>query len=340
MERRDYWDALVRGWWLVAIFGLIGLGVALMLPKGTETTYYQVTASFGSVPPPDQGQGTGNLFGGGIAPDQITYYASTDRVMQLTSKFSGLNQDPAIVRSEIALLGPPSANSQSDAGTSGQEGVVDAKVSASTPAEALALITGFDEAMQLEIATAAQDSLTGAEKQTEQTLARVFSEEATYSFPPGVTAQALQIQVSKLQDELATLVTEQPNTGFEITQQPTAASVNAITTGKTVNNSKLRIAGGLGLGLLLGALAAVGLWLLDRRLKTAKRAQTAFGYPVVAEIPDVTTDAVEPYRMLWLSVFRQPLPLPPGEQGERLYEGESAMLEPRYGLASTTGPPT
>ncbi len=339
MERRDYLDALIRGWWLIAIFGLIGLGVALMLPKGTETTFYQVTSSFGSAPPPPQGS-SNLLGGGGVSPDQITYYASSDEVMRITSKLSGLNQDPAVIRNEILLMGPPSANSQSDAGTSGQEGVVDARVSASSPKLALALITGFDEAMQLDMAHRANEALTSAEQETQQTLARVASEEASNSFPPGVTQQALQVQVSKLQDYLATLVTEQPNTGFEVIQQPTAASVNAITTGKTVNNSKLRIAGGLGLGLLLGALASIGLWLLDRRLKTAKRAQTAFGYPVVAEIPDVTTDAIEPYRMLWLSVFRQPLPLPPGEQSERFYEGESAVLEPRYGLASTTGPPT
>ncbi len=337
MERRDYWDALVRGWWLIAIFGLVGLGVALLLPKGTQTTYYQSTSAFGSAPSPPQG--ASNLFGGGIAPNQITYYASTDYVMDLTSKLSGVNEPPSAIRSQISLLGPPSPNSQSDAGTSGQDGVVDAKVSASTPAQALALNKGFDLAMGIYVADVAQESLNGAEKQTEQTLARVAYQEATNSFPPGVTAQALQVQVSKLQDSLATLVTEQPNTGFEVLQQPTATGVFAITTGKTVNNTKLRIGAGLGLGLLLGALAAIGAWLMDRRLKTAKRAQTAFGYPVVAEIPDVTTDAVEPYRMLWLSVFRQPLPLPPAEQSERLYEGESAMLEPGYGLA-TTGPPT
>jgi hypothetical protein len=338
MERRDYWDAVVRGWWLIAIFGLVGLGVALMLPKGHETTYYQSTAAFGAAPPAPQG---GNdLLGGGISTDQITYYAGTDDVMNMTSRLSGLHQPPAVIRNQISLLGPPDANSQSTAGTSGQVGVVDAKVSASTPSQALALSTGFDEAMQLEVAKVAQGALTGAQQQTEQTLARVATEEATNTFPPGVTAQALQVQVARLQDYLASLVVQQPNTGFQVVQQPTAAGVYAITTGKTVNNSKLRMATGLGLGMLLGALAAIGAWLLDRRLKTAKRAQTAFGYPVVAEIPDVSSDAIEPYRMLWLSVFRQPLPLPPAEQSERLYEGESALIEPGYGLATTTGPPT
>jgi hypothetical protein len=335
MERRDYLDALVRGWWLIAIFGLIGLGVGLLLPKGHSYTYYTSTSALGSAPPAPQGGNS--LLGGGISTDQITYYASSDQAMQWTSALSGLNAPPWSVRNTITLLGPPTQNSQSNAGTSGQDGVVDAKVSASTPAQALALSTGFDEAMELEVASAAQGALNTAELQTEQTLARVAYETYAKSYPPGVTPAALQDQVNHLQDYLASLVVQQPNTGFQILQEPTAATVQAVTVGKTVNNGKLRMAAGLGIGLLLGALAAIGAWLLDRRLKTAKRAQTAFGYPVVAEIPDETSDAVEPYRMLWLSVFRQPLPLPPAEDAERLYQGESAELEP--GLAGSTGPP-
>jgi hypothetical protein len=83
--------------------------------------------------------------------------------------------------------------------------------------------------------------------------------------------------------------------------------------------------------VVLGALAALGLWLLDKRLKTAKRAQAAFAYPIVAEIPSDSSDATEPYRMLWLSVFREPLPLPPAEQNQRLYEGEDPVLEAGVG---------
>jgi hypothetical protein len=335
MERRDYLDALVRGWWLIAIFGLIGLGVGLLLPKGHSGAFYTSTSQMGSAPPAPQG---GNaLLGGGISTDQIAYYANTDQVMQWTSQLSGLNVPPWSIRSDITLLGPPSSQGQSNAGSSGLNGVIDVKVAAATPAQALALSTGFDEAMELEVTSVASGALSGAEQQTEQTLARVAYETYAKTFPPGVTPAALGVQVSQLQNYLASLVVQQPNTGFEIVQEPTAVGVATVVTGKTVNNGKLRMAAGLGIGLLLGALAAIAAWLLDRRLKTAKRAQAAFGYPVVAEIPDDTSDAVEPYRMLWLSVFRQPLPLPPAEHTERLYQGESAELEP--GLAGTTGPP-
>lgn len=335
MERRDYWDALVRGWWLIAIFGLIGLGVGLLLPKGSVSTYYESTSAFGAAPPPPNG--TSNLLGGGISPDQITYYANTDQVMQWTSQLSGLHRPTAQIRSQISLIPPPTQNSQSNAGTSGQAGVVDAKVTGATPAEALALNNGFNEAMEFEVASVAQGALTGAEQETQQLLAKIAYEESVHSFPRGVTQQALDVQVSRLQDSLATLVTTLPGTGFQIVQAPTPAGVAAITTGKTVNNEKLRMGAGLGIGVLLGGLAAIGLWLLDRRLKTAKRAQTAFGYPVVAEIPEDSSDATEPYRMLWLSVFRQPLPPPPAELEGRLYQGESPELEPGLDPVGTNG---
>jgi hypothetical protein len=99
----------------------------------------------------------------------------------------------------------------------------------------------------------------------------------------------------------------------------------------------VRAAAGLGIGLIVGILAALVLWLLDQRLKTAKRAQAAFGYPVVAEIPPHSGEATEPYRMLWLSVFREPLPLPPSDQGERLYEGEDPVLDSAVGSRSGRG---
>ena len=76
------------------------------------------------------------------------------------------------------------------------------------------------------------------------------------------------------------------------------------------------------------------MWLLDRRLKTAKRAQVAFGYPVVAEIPSESSDATEPYRMLWLSVFREPLPPAPVDGTERWYDGESPLLDAGVGGGS------
>ena len=159
---------------------------------------------------------------------------------------------------------------------------------------------------------------------------------ATNNFVPGLNAQALEVQVDALQNYLASLVVEQPGSGLQVVQAPAASSTFAVVTGTptVVQNRTLRAVAGLVIGMVLGALAAVGLSLLDRRLKTAKRAQAALGYPVVAEIPSEASDSTEAYRMLWVTVFREPLPLPPAEQNERWYGGEDPVLDHGVGSQS------
>ena len=143
--------------------------------------------------------------------------------------------------------------------------------------------------------------------------------------------------MNALQTYLANLVVQQPGSGLQVVQAPSAQSTVAVVTGTptVVDNRTLRAVAGLVIGLILGALAALALWLLDRRLKTAKRAQAALGYPVVAEIPYESSDSTEAYRMLWLTVFREPLPLPPVEQNQQLYDGEDPVLD--HGVGSRSG---
>jgi hypothetical protein len=164
----------------------------------------------------------------------------------------------------------------------------------------------------------------------------VLTDIADNNFAPGLTAQALEVQVSALQTYLASLVVQQPGSGLQVVQAPSATSTVAVITGTptVVDNRTLRGVAGLLIGLILGALAAVALWLLDRRLKTAKRAQLALGYPVVAEIPYESSDSSEEYRMLWLTVFREPLPLLPAERNESLYDGEDPVLDHGAGSRS------
>ena len=331
MERSDYWWALVRGWWLIAIFGLAGLAVGLMLPRHVSPTKYVSYSSIGSPPT----SGTSNS---SIPTDQILYFGTTDGVLTEADKLSGLNEPLWKVRSQISLIGPPSASGSSGP-TSGQVGVVDVNVEAPTSAKAIALNKGFDTAMGDAVASSAKESLQTLESQTEATLASVMREIASKNYPPGVTADALDVQVSALQNYLAGLVVQQPDTGFEVLQGPLPADVNKVTTSTAVNSRPLRAAAGLVIGLALGALAALAMWLLDRRLKTARRAQLALGYPVVAEIPSESSDSTEVYRMLWLSVFREPLPLPPVAGNERLYEGEDPVLDAGPGSRSGRGTP-
>ncbi len=335
MELSDYWSALVRGWWLIALFGLVGLAVPLLLaapPKGHVYVHYQSTSVIGS---PPTSSNSSSLLGGGITIGQILYYASTDGVMTETSRLSGLNETLPEVREQVVLTVPGSGNSgQSD---TSQNGVVDVTAVGATAANALALDKGFIDAINSYTNSQATGALTGQEQQTEATLATVMTDIATNHLAPGLSVAALEVQVNALQNYLATLVIQQPGSGLQVVQAPSAVSTTAVVSGTptVVDNRTVRAAVGLVVGLVLGALAALALWLLDRRLKTAKRAQVALGYPVVAEIPFEASDSTEAYRMLWVTVFREPLPLPPVEQTERWYEGEDPVID--HGVGSRSG---
>ena len=330
MERGDYWSALLRGWWLIVIVGLLGLAAGLVSPRHQVESQYVTTSSVGSPPTGSNADSTSGL----ISSDQILYYGGTDAVLSAASKAAGLNWPSWVVRDRISLIGPPSANGSSTAATSGQAGVIDVTVQAPSAADSLALNSAFVQALGNEVNAVAKSSLTGTEAQTEAKLSAIEGEIAFNSFPPGVTAGALQIQETALENYLATLVVSDPSTGYSILHTPVLAEVDKVTSGAVLNSRVLRGAAGLLLGLVLGALLALAVWLLDRRLKTAKRAQHAFGYPVVSEIPAATSDSTEPYRMLWLSVFREPLPLPPSDEQQWFYEGEDPVLENDSGKRS------
>jgi hypothetical protein len=334
MELSDYWSALVRGWWLIVIFGLVGLAVPLLLappPKGHIETHYQTTSVIGSPPASKNGS---SLLGGGITIAQMLYYAGTDAVMSETSKLAGLNEPAATLRQQISVVNPAAATG-SGSSNNDQNGVVNVTTTGPTPEASLALNQAFVQAMNDTTNTATQNALLSQEQQTEATLSRVLADIASNNFLPGLNAQALGVQVTALQNYLASLVVEQPGSGLQVQQAPTAASTAAVVTGTptVVQNKTVRAAGGLLIGMVLGALIAVLLWVLDRRLKTAKRAQTALGFPVVAEIPFEAGESSETYRMLWLSVFREPLPLPPVDESERWY-GDDALLDQGVGSAS------
>ena len=330
MERADYFSALLRGWWLIAILGLVGLALGLISPRHQVVTSYVSTSGVGSLPSASPTSASG---GGGMSADQIMYYGDTDSVLAGASQLSGLNWPTYLVRSRLALIGPPSV-AGNNGPSSGQEGVIDVQVTAPTLASSLALNDAFDQELGDQVNAGVNQGLLSSEAETEGKLATVMSEIASNKLPFGLTPQALDVQIGALQNYLASLVVSQPSSGYMIVEKAVLQETRTVTTGAAANSRVLRAVGGLLIGFALGALAAVGLWLLDRRLKTVKRAQTAFGYPVVAEIPSAATDATEPYRMLWLSVFREPLPAPPIDGTERLYDGESPLLDVGIGVGS------
>ena len=115
-------------------------------------------------------------------------------------------------------------------------------------------------------------------------------------------------------------------TGFQILQSTQADfAVPTKTVSQKFSSRPVRAVAGFLIGLILGALLALARGLLDKRVTSAKRAQAALGYPVVAEIP-ASSDSSEAYRMLWLSVFREPLP-EMAEQGDQWLDGADLTLD-------------
>jgi hypothetical protein len=125
------------------------------------------------------------------------------------------------------------------------------------------------------------------------------------------------------------------NTGFTILET-TEPNFAVATTSKiqSFNSRPVRVITGALIGLILGILVALVRMLLDKRVTSGRRAQAAIGYPIVGEIPASTSESGEAYRMLWLSVFREPLP-EPVDQVDPWLDGVDLMTDDSWpGLES------
>ena len=87
-------------------------------------------------------------------------------------------------------------------------------VTAPTSAAALSLNNAYDNAMQVELANLAVNGQKAAELAAQQQLLTIENEIATKTYPLGLDQQALEVQVSALQEHLADLVVQVPSDGF------------------------------------------------------------------------------------------------------------------------------
>ena len=270
MEWSDYRQALARGWWLIVVFGIVGLAVGVLLPRSVVHPQYLTTTSIGA--PPGVDGGNSSPLPPGVTTEQIQFFATSDSVYADAAKRARINQPQYVLRGMVSVNGPTDQT--------GQPGVLQVQVKAPTGAESAALNVGYDEALQSAV-------VAGAKAATGQDV----------------------------------------YTGFQILQstEPDFA-VPTKTVSQKFSSRPVRAVAGLLIGLVLGALMALARGLLDKRVTSAKRAQAALGYPVVAELPAASSDSSEAYRMLWLSVFREPLP-EVADQGDQWLEGADLSLD-------------
>ncbi|MGA8726992.1 MAG: hypothetical protein WB565_18315 [Acidimicrobiales bacterium] len=112
--------------------------------------------------------------------------------------------------------------------------------------------------------------------------------------------------------------------GYQVLNSPSPVLNRAVKKSSITSSKKVRGLVGLAVGLLLAALIVLVRELLDKRIRSRERAESTFGYPVIAEIPgdaksvskrprdlDVVGEpesvGAEAYRMLRMSVLFEPL---------------------------------
>ncbi len=299
MEPIDYRGALARGWRLMLVLGLIGLVVGLLLPSHTHTIW-KSTSQLGALPPPELNNQTSPL-STGVPTDQIIFFANSDQVIAAAGHIAELGENSAVVRDRIRVTGP--AVNASGVST-GQAGVVTIQAQGPTQTDSVKLNRAFAYALVTKVNAEAAAELKGQQSQVYMQILDVQKQLNSQADQAGVTATALEGELTALETRQAQLAIQSPSTGITILESASHASES---TAPLIDSRPLRGLAGLLIGVVLGAAIALIVSLFDKRLRTSARASEAFGYPVVAEIHDQSVQSSEKYRMLALAVFSEPL---------------------------------
>ncbi len=296
MEPIDYTGALRRSWRLLIVLALVGAVVAVLLPvsapaKGERGLKWQASALVGSIPP-----GKGSPLGGGVTSTQIFFYATSNRVQTATARAIGLNvPNYTLYKYFTATVVAPGVTS------------LKATTASTTP---------------LKRNSATQVLLTGYGKTPAEAITRANAYALQLQYIIGLNAQARAQAAadaaaakaansgssSSAGDSSAgTDGTTAAPTGYSI-QQPAQFAIHSSTKTSLGSSRKVRLLAGLIVGALIGAAIVLLRELLDKRLRSASRAESNFGFPVVVEIPSLAMKAGQAVggQTLPVDVVREP----------------------------------
>jgi Mrp family chromosome partitioning ATPase len=298
MEPIDYAGALRRSWRLLVVLGLIGAVVAVLIPVShpkakPNPLKWKAAALVGSAP-----SGGSDLVGGGVTSAQILFYANSQAVKVQTAKDAKLNVPPALLFGYLSASAAPA-----NATVNGAPTTTGAASAAAKKAKGTGLV---------------QLNAAGSTEQKAVSLANYYAYELGYYLTQQVKAHA-----ATNPPKPGVAANPNPATGYAVVQGSIVGTHSAKKAAVT-SSHKVRLVAGLVLGLVLGAAIVLLRELLDKHLRTAARAESRFGYPVVAEIPssagagggsalsldvdrDPSSAAAEAYRMLRMSVLFEPL---------------------------------
>ncbi len=312
MEPIDYGGALARGWRLLAVLGVLGLLAGLVASRGASTASVQwkTTSQVGAVP--STASAAAGPFAGGLTTSQILFVASSESVMRLAAKQAGLTEPTTSVRASIALSASASGPAASAAASSSgpPPGVVTVTVRQGSAAQSAALNNAFDLVLEETLVAASQQAEQTAVNQVQTAISNVQARVKSLSATNPTLAGALESQVATLAAKEAALISTPTDPGFVVLQSANAAQATKSGGSSLTSSRPVRALGGLVVGLIVAALVILAIEALDKRLRSSRRTERSFGYPVVAEIPDSSSPSAEAYRMLRLSLLHEPFPEP------------------------------
>ncbi len=345
MGAMDLRGAVLRGWRLVLLLGLLGAVVgALTAPSAPATpkagagtaASWSATTIIGPTP------------GHGHIPLTTIYIdVKNPAVVAAAAENSGAGVPATALEQEISI---ESGREALGLGKRGNHWVrlhaIGVRVTWFSEESAIALANSMASAVSDYINARAQlDYTTGtavvakAVANLQNQLSDIDSQLAGSSAPTGSTA-FLEIKKRVLQGRLATAIHEQVDLsvsgpkppGYEVLQAAHAVGNGGgakATVASIVNHKWTRVLGGLVVGVLIAVGIIVAVEALDRSLRTVRATEEAFDLPVVAEIPahgtrrqtlqrapadtrlevidDPGSQVAEAYRRLHTAVLLEPL---------------------------------
>jgi Mrp family chromosome partitioning ATPase len=298
MYQIDYVGAVRRRWWIVLAVACVAGLIGFMLPSGSTTSAanskqppvstwnFRAETLVGANGEPGVTGNTGsNAASAPVTPSQIVFYASNEAVLAAAAKAAGFGYVPP--SQLVGRMFPYGAGKHQIAAEIGLFSYGPTPGAAAALANAYAAqvgkyLTSLDQTRYAAQKATLQNNI--KQLQTQLSLLQVGK-------PTGAqVAQAAAINARLTTENVALTQLEQtnPQTGFTVLAPADATSVTRVkgTTSGIPVSGKDRVLIAALIGLLLGIGIALLLEVLDKRIRASSRAEVAFGYPVVAEIPE------------------------------------------------------
>lgn len=282
MSVHDYWRILRRRWSVVAAVVTIGVLAALFIDVGSLVgqTRYEAThtllrrESSDQVAVPGERRSESSLVA-------LRSLVTSNAVAKRVADSIGFEGDPAQLAKKVTAVVDTAAQTLA------------ITVNESTARQAESVADGFAQ----ELVGHLDDTVTASRKteldagnaRITELRAKLAAIEAKAVTPAQIRASApernsLSRQLSTALERVDLLQNAPlPSAGFDSVQRAEAKKLSSAVPIASSRTGRVGLA--LGLGLLLGAIAAVAIDRMDTRVRTKEQAELAFGVPVIGEIP-------------------------------------------------------